>query len=179
MTNLTDKPTLPALSLDYSTGTFTNTLTGETAHEVTGVVLASREDRVLWPGAVNPDPRPECVNGSKFGPCTECQFAHWSPSGQPPVCTQELSFLLWQDEGGQLVTLTGRRTQLKVLDSFLGTKALTSGVLHDQRVTVGMKPDGGLHRLIVLPGAFLEQGESDRLGAVAQRAVATGAFEAL
>lgn len=170
--------TLPTLQLDYSTGQFVNTMTGETSAEIRGVILGSRTDRVLWPALSAADRRPECVNGSVHGPCDQCQFSAWLEN-LPPLCSEELSVLIYDETGGQAVVLTGRRTQAQVLDRYLGMKAQTTGQLHDQRVTVTMKPGTELHRLIVLPGEFLPAADAARMEAMAQRMAAHGLFERL
>ncbi|AAF12342.1 hypothetical protein [Deinococcus radiodurans] len=172
------RPTLPAFSLDYSAGTFTNTLTGEQFTEITAVVLAQREGRVLWPSSLNPDPRPECVDGSKYGPCQECRFADWGENGEPPVCSEELTLLLWLPADFQLVELTARRSQVRVIEQWLGMKAMLSGILHDQEVTVSMKPGDGLHHLVLLPGRGLEEKEVGRMNELVVRAERFG-FEGL
>lgn len=168
------RPTLPAFSLDYAAGTFTNTLTGEQTTEITAVVLAQREGRVLWPSSLNPDPRPECVDGSKYGPCHECRFTEWGENGEPPVCSEELTLLLWLPADFQLVELTARRSQVKTIEQWLGMKALVSGTLHDQEVTIRMKPETNLlgltlHRLVLLLGRGLEGAELARMDELAGR----------
>lgn len=163
------RPTLPTFSLDYNTGTFTNTLTGEQLQEITAVVLAQREGRVLWPSLSNPDPRPECVDGSTYGPCFDCRFADWGKNGEPPVCTEELTLLLWLPADFQVVELTARRSQVRTIEQWLGMKAVVSGTLHDQEVTISMKPGDGLHRLVLLPGRVLEQAELTRMDELAGR----------
>lgn len=170
---------LPALALDYHAGTFTNTLTGETATEVTGVPLAYREGRTLWPSPQNPDPRPECEDGNVYGPCRECGLKEFGRNGEPPPCSEELTLLLWQDEGGQVVTLTGRRTMVKPLEQYLGMKAFLGGLLHDQRVTLRMTPADGMHRLTLLPGELLDPPMQARMGAVAERVRESGLWEGL
>jgi hypothetical protein len=179
MTQPATKPALPALNLDYSTGMFTNTLTGETGPDVTGVVLAYRTDRILWPSPQNPDPRPECENGTVYGPCHECQFAAFGRNGEPPVCSEELTLLLWQDDGAQVVTVTGRRSYLKPLEQFLDMKALVTGTLHDQRVTIRMTPGPDLHRLTLLPGDMLDPDSVGRMAGVAERVQRSGAWGGL
>lgn len=169
MTDTQTRPTLPTFSLDYAAGTFTNTLTGEQTTEITAVVLAQREGRVLWPSSLNPDPRPECVDGSKYGPCQECRFADWGENGEPPVCSEELTLLLWLPADFQLVELTARRSQVKTIEQWLGMKALVSGTLHDQEVTIRMKSGGGLHRLVLLLGRGLEGAELARMDELAGR----------
>ena len=168
------RPTLPTFSLDYAAGTFTNTLTGEQTTEITAVVLAQREGRVLWPSSLNPDPRPECVDGSKYGPCHECRFTEWGENGEPPVCSEELTLLLWLPADFQLVELTARRSQVKTIEQWLGMKALVSGTLHDQEVTIRMKPETNLlgltlHRLVLLLGRGLEGAELARMDELAGR----------
>lgn len=170
----TQRPTLPAFSLDYAAGTFTNTLTGEQFTEITGTVLAQREGRVLWPISHNPDPRPECVDGSRYGPCQECFSAEWGPNGEPPACSEELTLLLWLPADFQVVELTGRRTQVKVIEQWLGMKALLTGSLHDQEITIGMKPGDGLHRLVLLPGDEHDEATLARMTALAERVQAAG-----
>lgn len=170
--------TLPTLQLDYAAGQFVNTMTGETSAEIRGVILGSRNDRVLWPALSATDRRPECVNGSVHGPCERCQFSSWLEN-LPPLCSEELSVLIYDETGGQAVVLTGRRTQAQVLDRYLGMKAQTTGLLHDQRVTVAMKPGDQLHRLIVLPGEILPAADAARMEAMAQRMTAQGLFEGL
>lgn len=179
MTDTTNRPTLPTFALDYGAGTFTNTLTGEQTLQITGVLLGHRQDRVLWP-TIGELPRlPLCVNGSEFGPCL-CAWADWGKDGSPPECSEELSVLLWQDDGAQVVTLTARRSQVRVLDQYLGMKATLGGLLHDQRITLGMKPGGeGLHRLTLLPGEGLEQVAQGRMAGVAERVQASGLWEGL
>ena len=172
------RPVLPSLSLDYATGAFTNTLTGETTPAIDAVVLAYRDDRVLYPTIGEAPNLPLCVNGSTYGPCP-CAFAEFGPKGEAPDCAEELTLLLWQDDGAQVVTLTARRSQVKTITRFLEMKSLLTGVLHDQRVSIRMTPEGGLHRLTLLPGDRLDEGTVSRLGAVAQRVQATGAFGGL
>lgn len=179
MTDTTIRPTLPTLALDYAAGTFTNTLTGEQHQEVVGVPLAYREGRTLWPSPQNPDPRPECVDGSVYGPCVECGLKEFGPDREAPPCSEELTLLLWQDEGGQVVTLTARRTQARVLEQYLGMKAFLGGLLHDQRVTLRMTPGDGLHRLTLLPGEMLDTKALAAMGAVAERVRASGGWEGL
>lgn len=169
---------LPALSLDYQAGRFANTLTGEAAQEVVGIPLAYRNDRVLYPTAGEAYPLPLCVNGSEYGPCL-CQWAQWGPQGEPPECTEELTMLLWMDEGAQVVTLTARRSQVKTLEQYLGMKAALSGVLHDQRITIRMTPEGGLHRLTLLPGETLPEKQVADMAARVERVSRLGAWETL
>lgn len=179
MTDTTNRPNLPTLALDYGAGTFTNTLTGEQTSEVIGVPLAYREGRTLWPSPQNPDPRPECVDGDTYGPCRDCGLKEFGPHGEAPPCSEELTLLLWQDDGAQVVTLTARRTQLKVLEQYLGMKAMLVGLLHDQRITLGMKAGDGLHRLTLLPGDMLDLKAQERMAALAERVRASGAWEGL
>lgn len=159
---------LPTLRLDYTAGTFLNTLTGEQSESIDGVVLAYREDRVLWPTIGENYGLPLCVNGSEFGPC-RCAFADWGKDGTPPDCAEELSFLLWQET--QLVVLTARRSQIKPLVQYVEMQNLLREPLHAQRITVDMRPgDGGdLHRLRLRPQDFLDTADRDRLGRVAER----------
>ncbi|GGO24869.1 hypothetical protein [Deinococcus humi] len=172
------RPTLPTLALDYDAGILTNTMTGEYGEAVYGVVLAFREDRALWP-TIGELPRlPICVNGSEFGPCL-CAFADWGKDGTPPDCTEELTLLLWMDDGAQVMTLTARRSQVKTLTRYLDTKAMLGGILHDQYVTIRMTPEGAGHRLTLLPGELVDREAQARLAGVAERAVASGAFGAL
>lgn len=172
------RPLLPSFSLDYTSGLFTNTLTGEQVTSVEAVVLAYREDRVLYPTLDENWKQALCVNGSAYGPCT-CLFAAFGPKGEAPECATELTLLLWQDDGAQVVTLTARRSQVKTVERFLEMKSMLSGVLHDQRVSIRMTPESGLHRLTVQPGELLDQATADRLGKTAQRVQATGAFGGL
>lgn len=179
MTNPSNaRPTLPALSLDYQAGRFTNTLTGESDHEVIGVPLAYRTDRVLYPTSGEAYPLPICVNGSEYGPCL-CKWAEWGANGEPPECTDELTLLLWMDEGAQVVTLTARRSQVKTLEQYLGMKAALSGLLHDQRITIRMTPEGELHRLTILPRELLDEKQIADMGARVERVSKLGAWETL
>lgn len=172
------RPTLPSLALDYDAGLLTNTLTGENGEAVYGVLLAYREDRALWP-TIGELPRlPICVNGSEFGPCL-CAFADWGKDGTPPDCTEELTVLLWMDDGAQVMTLTARRSQVKTLTRYLDMKAMLGGILHDQYVTIQMTPEGAGHRLTLLPGLLVDGETRERLGAVSERIVASGAFGGL
>ncbi|GBF05865.1 hypothetical protein DAERI_060125 [Deinococcus aerius] len=179
MTDATTRPTLPTLALDYEAGLFTNTLTGEFAPEISGIVLAYREGRTLWPSEGEQPRLPLCVDGNTFGPPCPCPFADWGRDGTPPECAEELTLLLWQDEPAQVVTMTARRSMLKVIDQYLNMKALLGGTLHDQRITLRMTRGDGLHRLTLLPGPVLEQVEQARLGGVAERVTASGLWEGL
>ncbi|MGM9319810.1 hypothetical protein [Deinococcus aquaticus] len=161
---------LPALQLDYDAGTFTNTLTGEFGPEITAVVLAYREGRILWPSAGELPRLPLCVDGSTYGPCP-CAFADWGKDGAAPDCAEDITLLLWQDDNAQVVTLAARRSMTRVLEQYLNMKALLGGVLHDQVVTLRMTPGDGLHRLTLLPGASLASDVQDRLATVAQRVI--------
>ena len=186
MTNQTEstkRPALPALSLDYAAGLLTNTLTGESASHISGVVLAWRSDRVLYPTISEQHKLPICVNGSTYGPCL-CGFADWGKDGSPPDCAEELTLLLWQDDGAQVVTLTARRSQVRTISQYLDMKAVIDGVLHDQRVTVRMTPDNTVdgpawYRLTLMPGEKLESQQTEQMAAVAGRVTATGAFGGL
>lgn len=179
MTNLINKPALPAYALDYEAGLLTNTLTGEFGPNISGVVLAYREDRALYPTLGELPRLPLCVNGSEYGPCL-CPFADFGPRGEAPDCSEELTLLLWMDDGAQVVTVTARRTMVKTIDQYLNMKALLGGILHDQRVEIRMTPDtGGLHRLTLLPGEWLDKATTERLAQVAQRIQASGAWEVL
>lgn len=176
------RPVLPSLSLDYATGAFTNTLTGETSQAIDAVVLAYRDDRVLYPTIGEDWKNPLCVNGSTYGSAPSgcpCGFAEFGPKGEAPECATELTLLLWQDEGAQVVTLTARRSQVKTIERFLEMKSLLTGVLHDQRVSIRMTPERGLHRLTLQPGEHLDEDTSRRLGETAQRVQHTGAFGGL
>jgi hypothetical protein len=172
----TERPALPAYHLDYTAGRFVNTLTGETSTTAKGVILGYREGRVLWPSPGELPVLPLCVDGSTYGPC-RCAFADWGPQGQAPDCSEELSVLLWQTT--QVVVLTARRSQLRVLTQFIEMKALLGQPLHDQHVTISMVPavTGDLHRLTLTPGAILPESESIQLAAVAERV--RGTFEGL
>lgn len=170
MTNPTAPMNLPSLNLNYTNGTFTNTLTGEFSSEVQGVLLAYRESRTLWPSPGELPRLPLCVNGSVYGPCL-CAFAVWGADGRAPECSEELTVLLWQERGEQVVTLTARRSMMRVLDQFLNMKALLGGVLHDQRVTLRILPGDGMHRLSLLPGDILDQAAQTRMAQLADRMV--------
>ena len=178
-TEQTTRPTLPTMSLNYQDGCFVNSMTGEKLEEIQGVILAKRRGRVLWPSSLNPDPRPECVDGSKYGPCSECRYAQWGRNGEPPECSEELTLLMWQGDEHQVVEVTARRSQVRIIEQWLGMKAMLDGRLHDQAVTVRMKPEDGLHRLILLPGAFLQGAEKTRLEELAGRMASLGGFEVL
>ncbi|BDP42900.1 hypothetical protein DAETH_28690 [Deinococcus aetherius] len=181
MTHTEPRPTLPTLALNYETGTFVNTLTGEQHSRIEAVVLGYREDRTLYPSLQNPDPRPECVNGSVYGPCVDCGLKEFGPQGEVPPCSEELTLLLWQDEHAEVVMLTARRSQVRVLERFLRMKAFLGGELHDQRVTIAMTPhlEGGLNRLVLLPGAPLDGNAQGRMAALVERVRASGAFGGL
>lgn len=174
----TEKPTLPSLALDYKQGTMTNTMTGESAQSISGVVLAYRTDRVLWPTLGELPRLPLCVNGSEFGPCP-CAFADWGSDGTPPDCSEELNLLLWDDAGAQVMVLPARRSHAKTIDKYLDMKALLGGILHDQQVTIRMTAGGDLHRLTLLPGELLDADATKRMGDVAARVQASGAWEGL
>ena len=156
---------LPTIRMDYAEGTFINMLTGERAAEVSGIVLAYREDRVLWPTLSEKDRRPLCVNGSEFGPCL-CGFADWGPSGEAPDCAEEVSVLLWLNT--QLATLTARRSHIKVLTQYIEMQNVLGQPLHAQRVTLGMCPgENGLHRLVLMPENYLNRAEQEKMLALA------------
>lgn len=172
------KPALPAYTLNYEDGVLTNTLTGEYGPNISGVVLAYRNDRALYP-TIGELPRlPLCVNGSVYGPCL-CAFADFGPRGEAPDCSEELTLLLWMDEGAQVVTLTARRTMVRTVEQYLNMKALLGGILHNQRVEIRMTPDSGLHRLTLLPGELLDRETTERMAEVAGRVQASGAWEVL
>ena len=69
---------------------------------------------------------------------------------------------------------SARRTQARVLNRWLTNRALVSGVVHDQQITIGMKLDGGLHRLTVQVHHTLDAEAQARMARVAERGAAAG-----
>ena len=164
---------LPAFRIDYAAGQFANSQSGEIEQSLTGVILAYREDRALWPNLNDPNPTPVCVNGSKFGPCYTCPHLTWGRDGSPPTCTPELTILLQLTEGS-VATLTARRSMMRPIDQYLNMCSLLGTELHAQRVTLSLTPNVSeiqgqppFHSLRLMPGEYVERAELERLAVIA------------
>ncbi len=163
---------LPAYRIDYQAGRFTNTQSGEIEDTLTGVVLAYREDRVLWPRLSDPNPLPNCVNGSKYGPCVTCRYAQFGRDNTPPECSAELTVLLRTTING-VATVTARRSMVRPLDEYIAMQELLGQELYSQKVTLKLtsgaarqEGEAPFHVLRVVPGEYLDSAQLAREGAV-------------
>ena len=166
---------LPAYRIDYLAGHFASTQSGEITTHLTGVILAYREDRILWPSSNDANPTPLCANGSQFGPCYACEYARWGRDSTPPPCGEELTVLL-REMTGTVSTVTARRSMMRAIEQYIGMQELLDQPIFAQTVQLALTPgqqraenEPALHALRLLPGSYLESGELDRMGELAGR----------
>lgn len=157
------EPRIPVIRVDYQSGKFINTMTGEVSDSLQDVLMLEwQKEQVLWPEWAGKASLPMCVNGSDKtrGPCEQCRLRLWQGE-TPPMCTEELSVVL--QVGNSIALLVARRSMMRPIDQWIGMQDMMGNPLFGQELSLNLIKDyrnsGDLHRIAVIPGRFLSQDE--------------------